>query len=483
MNNTDKKYIFGTIIFFLILISVEISAYSFSDNILTSSVTYEDRLITAKMEFLSEYNKEEDSRIMQITIMDETANKNVENTIFFLTITHENNDILRKYFFIDNEDLVINVITNNDSKIKMDGLQQYAFDAYVMSPSKNLELKGPFLLENEEYKIKLKLKTIDNIGNIVSRLDPFEFTINSDRINIHKQINLKFNDNTSSSVNFLEFEENNSSHLNNFGFRGPDIDPNNLQNKSRIVLVGGSTVYGAGATSDDTTISGYLQQISIEKIPWENFEIINTGIQGINSDIELTVIKEDILQFNPTMVIVFDGWNDLQDNHSSEKIFKNWNEMCQFGIKNNINMVIGLQPIAGFGNKILTEKETYNAINAVDKFDNKLYSKISQYDEYEDNLSILPEQCLGENFRGVFDNIKSEVYWDEGHLNDYGNNLIAEKLFELYVQDADLQNFQNISIGIENEQIIDDIPITIQDMLSNYKTPNFIKNTIEEWFT
>ena len=152
-------------------------------------------------------------------------------------------------------------------------------------------------------------------------------------------------------------------------------------------------------------------------------------------------------------------------------------------LENNINMVIGLQPIAGFGNKILTEKETYNAINAVDKFDNKLYSKISQYDEYEDNLSILPEQCLGENFRGVFDNIKSEVYWDEGHLNDYGNNLIAEKLFELYVQDADLQNFQNISIGIENEQIIDDIPITIQDMLSNYKTPNFIKNTIEEWFT
>ena len=189
----------------LILLSLEITAYSVDDNY-SSFIFYEERKIITELEFSSSEIDENDSKIMHIKIFDETNNEKTRNTTFFMTITHGDVDILRKYFFVNNEELTINISSDPVGKVKVFGTQQYEFDAYVMSDSSPVEIVGPFLIPEEEYTIKIKLKTIDNIGNIVSKLEPFEFYIETDKLTWNNSANLSSvvkNDNIP-SVNFLE---------------------------------------------------------------------------------------------------------------------------------------------------------------------------------------------------------------------------------------------------------------------------------------
>ena len=80
---------------------------------------------------------------------------------------------------------------------------------------------------------------------------------------------------------------------------------------------------------------------------------------------------------------------------------------------------------------------------------------------------------MTKNLRGVFDDIEKEVYWDEGHLNDFGNYLIAKKFYELY----NLDFISNISkdgtqLMSENSFAMDfNIPLSFQEIVSYYKTP------------
>ena len=49
-------------------------------------------------------------------------------------------------------------------------------------------------------------------------------------------------------------------NINSYGFRGHEITKEKPENTFRIIMVGGSTMFGAASTSDGTTIPGYLQK-------------------------------------------------------------------------------------------------------------------------------------------------------------------------------------------------------------------------------
>ena len=57
-------------------------------------------------------------------------------------------------------------------------------------------------------------------------------------------------------------------NINEYGFRGSEIQKEKPSDVYRIFVVGGSTAFGSGATSDETTIPGYLQEI----INQQNFD-------------------------------------------------------------------------------------------------------------------------------------------------------------------------------------------------------------------
>ena len=85
--------------------------------------------------------------------------------------------------------------------------------------------------------------------------------------------------------------------INSLGFRGSEFSEIKQSNTYRIFMVGGSTMFGAGATSDETTIPVYLQQFLDEYDLGFNLEVINAGIQGADSNAEFNLMEKKLLAF------------------------------------------------------------------------------------------------------------------------------------------------------------------------------------------
>lgn len=263
-------------------------------------------------------------------------------------------------------------------------------------------------------------------------------------------------------------------NVNSDGFRGPELQENS---KYRIFIVGGSTVFGVGATSDNHTIPGYLQQFFDKQFPDEDIEIINAGIPKAYSSTEAEFIKNSLVNYNPDLIVIYDGWNDL--NHSykqfesidssptdelirminrsdyltpkvliqqyfnyqrtstnimdfdssyiSEKanLWKNnLEETCKNSEVQNLKTVIILQPLLGTGNKILSEEE----MHYYEHYDSK--TMIKYYESYAENLNDLINSCNKTiDLRDVFDPYEQTVYYDAGHISDFGNKIVASEIY------------------------------------------------------
>ena len=128
--------------------------------------------------------------------------------------------------------------------------------------------------------------------------------------------------------------------INSLGFRGDEISESKPENTFRIFMLGGSTMFGHGATSDDTTIPGYIQNMLEEKSHNYEIQVINAGIQGADSFDEVNILETKILQLNPDLVIIYDGWNDLLEQNSYQEISRNWEKICKIGNDNDFGVII-----------------------------------------------------------------------------------------------------------------------------------------------
>ena len=100
--------------------------------------------------------------------------------------------------------------------------------------------------------------------------------------------------------------------INSHGFRGEEFEKEKINDREyRIFVLGGSVLYGLYATSDNTTISGYLQEFYNEFTTDRDVRVINAGANGHESFAETYLVKNKIIDLNPDLIIVLDGWNDL----------------------------------------------------------------------------------------------------------------------------------------------------------------------------
>jgi len=222
-----------------------------------------------------------------------------------------------------------------------------------------------------------------------------------------------------------------SSNLNSNGFRGSEFSEIKPSDTYRIFMVGGSTMFGSGESSDETTIPGILQKIFDSNSSVQKIEVINAGMSGGNSNTELLLIYEKLISFSPDLVIVYDGWNDLRADYAVEFVKADWKDMCEIGNQNNFDIIIALQPIAGFGDKKLTQQEIVNSFTGEDHYGYQLIAAKSTYDYMGRELLSLQDNCNVVELRGVFDNINGPIYWDQGHVSDTGNLILAEKFHEI----------------------------------------------------
>ena len=241
--------------------------------------------------------------------------------------------------------------------------------------------------------------------------------------------------------------ESDSITINSLGFRGDEFSEIKQENTYRIFLVGGSPMFGFGASSDETTIPGFLQDLLNKEDLQFNVEVINAGIQGVGSDTELELITQKLIKFSPDLIIVYDGWHDLRSNNDAELLKENWQSICDLGIEHNFSTIISLHPIAGFGEKTLTQTE-FEYVKAGKSYSEKpLIESMPLYEKYAQNLSELKNCEKTLDFRNVFDNEISTMYIDMAHVHDEGNRIVAKSLsneiLPIISEDDELNAFQN----------------------------------------
>ena len=266
-------------------------------------------------------------------------------------------------------------------------------------------------------------------------------------------------------------------NINSFGFRGDEFSINKSDDEYRIFMLGGSTMFGTGATSDDTTIPGYLQNI-LENEFNQNIQVINAGIQAADSDTEISLIENKLKNFSADLMIIYDGWNDLRASNDAEKVFSNWNKMCQIGKENNFEVIVTLQPIAGFGNKILTKQELDYSTNGEDYAKKPLINSLNKYEKYAGKLLEL-KTCMGViDLRNVFDNEIQPIYWDQGHVSDTGNKIVATGIYQEISQKnyLEIKSGANQILELEKNNSGEELQLEklLRSIISYYKTPVMI---------
>ena len=251
-------------------------------------------------------------------------------------------------------------------------------------------------------------------------------------------------------------------HINSDGFRGYEITLEKPENTYRIFMVGGSTTYGDGI-EDTGTIPFFLQKKFSSLDLGFDVQVINAGVPRAFSEGEVKLIKDRLLQYEPDLFVVYDGWNDstnhVRGNTNENKWFDRWREICNLGKEQGFDVVVTIQPLAGTGSRIMTQQE-YQGYLA---YGNE--AKIEVYPLYLEKLRALNDYCTKTtDLTGMFDNVTEPIYYDNGHQGARGSQIIAENIFKLILP----------TVSRSNETTEDNIESTTTKPF--YKTPYFISH-------
>ncbi len=97
--------------------------------------------------------------------------------------------------------------------------------------------------------------------------------------------------------------------INSKGFVGPEFDERPAPGVYRIITLGDSCTFATGFWQ-----IGYPFQLERQlnkDAGSKRFEVINAGIEGYNSTFALARIRDELLRYQPNLVIIYIGWNDL----------------------------------------------------------------------------------------------------------------------------------------------------------------------------
>ena len=280
--------------------------------------------------------------------------------------------------------------------------------------------------------------------------------------------------------NFSGGSKSDTININSLGFRGDEFSKIKPDKTYRIFMLGGSPMFGYGATSDEATIPGFTQKKIDEKDFGFDIEVINSGSQAADSNKELKLVEKRLVTFSPDLIIIYDGWNDLRSNVSPTELKENWKAVCEIGKKNNFDVIISLQPIAGFGDKTLTKQEL-EYVKAGKSYSKKpLIESLSVYQHYAKNLSEIKTCTKTIDLSNVFDNETGTIYSDQGHVYDKGNAIVAKALYDailpIILKNKEFnifeneKGFENIpSLSYEGREIIVNLEILPSTDLDNKK--------------
>ena len=278
--------------------------------------------------------------------------------------------------------------------------------------------------------------------------------------------------------------------INSHGFRGDDFSEKKDLDTYRIFLVGGSTTFGGGSTSDDTTIPSFLQKKFEAIHSDQKIEILNAGIESGYSYSEKYLIENYLIKFQPDLIIIYSGGNDANNrygveytvpgiptsqlassetptdfvnlvkkfiketnyrtpflltkivgqyennfhinNSSKNQVQELWTtrmgEICKESNKKEITTIILVQPMLGSGNKQLSIDEKILSEN----LGIYMVDTLDILNKISGSLAKLENVCHGTyDLRMVFDDVKESLFFDHMHVTDLGNEMIAEEIYKI----------------------------------------------------
>jgi hypothetical protein len=103
--------------------------------------------------------------------------------------------------------------------------------------------------------------------------------------------------------------------IDSYEYRGERI-PAKKQNslEFRIFILGGSAAYGLGVEDLNSTYFKVFENFLNKNNPYKRevtYKVISAAMVGINSAQELVLLNSGILQFEPDLFIIYDGYNDI----------------------------------------------------------------------------------------------------------------------------------------------------------------------------
>ncbi len=161
------------LVFFLISIP---NSYGHGLGLDTTTIDVDGRDISISVE-IPQYFDESEDKVIAITAIDKETKQNAKNVTFLIGISHNNQIILRNYFFTPDGNLLINVIPTAAPVTKITAEKDTLLEAWYATDSQPIQLEGPVFLSGGLFNFEIELRTIDEPTNIVEDLGVYSVDV------------------------------------------------------------------------------------------------------------------------------------------------------------------------------------------------------------------------------------------------------------------------------------------------------------------
>lgn len=182
----------------------------------------------------------------------------------------------------------------------------------------------------------------------------------------------------------------------------------------KLLCIGDSLTYGYGVFRDESWVQLVKKGL--------NIPIINKGVNGDTTAGMLSRSYTDVVENNPSHVIIMGGCNDFIANRSLNMVEENIKELVKEAIDYNIVPIIGIEPPI---DKILAERKWSGDVDY-----DKVNSTIEDYRQWILNYSTENNIDHIDFYKCFVENLKTknsrELYVDGLHPTSLGHKLMAD---------------------------------------------------------
>ena len=126
---------------------------------------------------------------------------------------------------------------------------------------------------------------------------------------------------------------------NSLGFRGCEFSMIKPENTIRIICIGGSTTFGSYVSGNAHTYPAVLDSLLSYEYDMIDIEVINAGVPGYNTSNNMIYLLTHLVYFNPDIIIIYQGVNDLRDNLKYSESISPYDILSIPWEKNNLKML------------------------------------------------------------------------------------------------------------------------------------------------